>query len=50
MLEKNKIADTEVRFADLGGDTDRDKALLAGVVDAAIVRRNISRRAAGIKR
>jgi NitT/TauT family transport system substrate-binding protein len=37
VLEKNKIADTEVKFANLGGDTDRYKALLAGVVDAAIV-------------
>src|ERR1700687_265135 len=38
ILEKYKIAQSDVRFANLGGDLDRYKALLAGVADAAVVR------------
>ena len=37
ILEKYKIAPTDVRFANLGGDLDRYKAVLAGVADAGIV-------------
>ncbi len=37
ILEKYKIAPSEVRFANLGGDLDRYKAVLAGVADAGIV-------------
>ena len=37
ILEKYKIAPSEVRFANLGGDLDRFKAVLAGVADAGIV-------------
>ena len=37
MLEKYKIPATEVRFANLGGDLDRFKAVVAGVADAGIV-------------
>jgi NitT/TauT family transport system substrate-binding protein len=37
ILEKYKIAQSDVRFANLGGDLDRYKALLAGVADAAVV-------------
>jgi NitT/TauT family transport system substrate-binding protein len=37
VLEKNGIPANEVKFASLGSDTDRYKALTVGVVDAAIV-------------
>jgi ABC-type nitrate/sulfonate/bicarbonate transport system substrate-binding protein len=37
ILEKYKIPQTDVRFANLGGDLDRYKAVLAGVADAGIV-------------
>jgi NitT/TauT family transport system substrate-binding protein len=37
ILEQHKIAASEVRFANLGGDLDRFKAVLAGVADAGIV-------------
>jgi NitT/TauT family transport system substrate-binding protein len=37
ILEKYKIPQSDVRFANLGGDLDRYKALLAGVADAGIV-------------
>jgi len=37
LLEKNGIAPAEVRFTTVGGDIDRYKALIAGVVDAAVV-------------
>lgn len=37
MLEKNNIPASDVHFASLGGDLERYKALVAGVVDAAIV-------------
>jgi NitT/TauT family transport system substrate-binding protein len=37
VLEKQGIAATEVKFANMGSDTDRYKALTVGVVDAAIV-------------
>ncbi len=37
ILEKYKIPQSEVRFANLGGDLDRYKAVLAGVADAGIV-------------
>jgi NitT/TauT family transport system substrate-binding protein len=37
LLEKNGIPPTEVKFANMGSDTDRYKALTVGVVDAAIV-------------
>jgi len=37
ILEQHKIAASEVRFANLGGDLDRFKALTAGVADAGIV-------------
>jgi NitT/TauT family transport system substrate-binding protein len=37
ILEKNKVPASEVRFANLGGDLDRYKAVLAGVADAGIV-------------
>ena len=37
VLEKQGIAATDVKFANMGSDTDRYKALTAGVVDAAIV-------------
>ncbi len=37
ILEKYKIAPSEVRFANLGGDLDRYKAVLAGIADAGIV-------------
>ena len=37
MLEKYKIPPSEVRVANLGGDLDRYKAVLAGVADAGIV-------------
>ena len=37
MLEKYKIPPSEVRFANLGGDLDRYKAVVAGVADAGVV-------------
>jgi NitT/TauT family transport system substrate-binding protein len=37
ILEQHKIAASEVRFANLGGDLDRFKAVLVGVADAGIV-------------
>ncbi len=37
ILEKYKIPASAVRFANLGGDLDRYKAVLAGVADAGIV-------------
>src|SRR5205085_4811847 len=37
VLEKQGIPVTEVKFANMGSDTDRYKALTVGVVDAAIV-------------
>jgi NitT/TauT family transport system substrate-binding protein len=37
ILEKYKIPPSEVRFANLGGDLDRYKAVLAGIADAGIV-------------
>ncbi|HEY1310037.1 MAG TPA: ABC transporter substrate-binding protein, partial [Pseudolabrys sp.] len=37
ILEKYRIPQSEVRFANLGGDLDRYKAVLAGVADAGIV-------------
>ena len=37
ILEKYQIAPSEVRFASLGGDLERYKAMLAGITDAAIV-------------
>jgi NitT/TauT family transport system substrate-binding protein len=37
LLAQNHISPNDVHFANLGGDTDRFKALVAGVVDAAVV-------------
>ena len=37
ILNKHGVAPSEVRFANLGGDLERYKAVLAGVADAAIV-------------
>lgn len=37
VLENDKIADTDVNFANLGSDLDRYKSLVAGVSDAAVV-------------
>jgi len=37
VLEKSGISASEVKFANMGSDTDRYKALTVGVVDAAIV-------------
>jgi NitT/TauT family transport system substrate-binding protein len=37
LLEKYKIPASDVRFANLGGDLDRYKAVVAGVADAGIV-------------
>jgi NitT/TauT family transport system substrate-binding protein len=37
ILEKYKVPASAVRFANLGGDLDRYKAVLAGVADAGIV-------------
>ena len=37
ILEQHKIAASEVRFANLGGDLDRFKAVIAGVAEAGIV-------------
>ena len=37
LLEKYKISPSEVRFANLGGDLDRYKAVVAGIADAGVV-------------
>src|SRR5262249_6220136 len=37
ILDQHGISPSEVRFANLGGDLDRFKALVAGVADAGIV-------------
>ena len=37
LLEKYKIAPSEVRFANLGGDLERYKALVVGIADAGVV-------------
>jgi NitT/TauT family transport system substrate-binding protein len=37
ILEQHKISPSDVRFANLGGDLDRYKAVTAGVADAGIV-------------
>jgi NitT/TauT family transport system substrate-binding protein len=37
ILEKYKVAQADVRLANLGGDLDRFKAVVAGVADAGIV-------------
>jgi NitT/TauT family transport system substrate-binding protein len=37
ILEQHKVAASDVRFANLGGDLDRFKAVVAGVADAGIV-------------
>ncbi len=37
VLEKQGVAANEVKFANMGSDTDRYKALTVGVVDAAVV-------------
>ncbi len=37
ILEKYQIAPSDIRFANLGGDLDRFKAVLAGIADAGIV-------------
>jgi len=37
ILDQHKISATDVRFANLGGDLDRFKAVVAGVADAGIV-------------
>ena len=37
ILEKYQIAPSDVRFANLGGDLDRYKAVVAGVADAGVV-------------
>ncbi len=37
LLAQHGIAPADVRFANMGGDADRYKALLAGVVDATVV-------------
>ncbi len=37
ILEKNNIAPSDVRFANLGGDLERYKAVVAGVADAGVV-------------
>ena len=37
MLEQNKVPESEVKVASLGGDLDRFKAVTAGVADAGIV-------------
>ena len=37
ILDQHKIAQSDVRFANLGGDLDRFKAVVAGVADAGIV-------------
>jgi NitT/TauT family transport system substrate-binding protein len=37
LLAQHNIPPSEVRFANMGGDVDRYKALLAGIVDATVV-------------
>ncbi len=37
LLAQHDISTAEVRFANMGGDVDRYKALMAGVVDATVV-------------
>lgn len=37
ILDQHKISVSEIRFANLGGDLDRFKAVVAGVADAGIV-------------
>lgn len=37
LLEKYKIPQSDVRFANLGGDLERYKAIVAGVADAGVV-------------
>src|SRR5262245_53344722 len=37
ILEQNKILASEVRFANLGGDLDRFKAVIAGVAEGGVV-------------
>jgi NitT/TauT family transport system substrate-binding protein len=37
ILDQHKISASEIRFANLGGDLDRFKAVVAGVADAGIV-------------
>jgi NitT/TauT family transport system substrate-binding protein len=37
ILDQHKIAASEIRFANLGGDLDRFKAVVAGVADAGVV-------------
>jgi len=37
ILEKYRIAPSDIRFANLGGDLDRFKAVVSGVADAGIV-------------
>ena len=37
VLDKHGVAASEVKFANMGSDTDRYKALTVGVVDAAVV-------------
>jgi len=37
VLEQNGIADTDVKFAVMGSDTDRYRALSAGIADAAVI-------------
>ena len=37
LLEKYKIPQSDVRFANLGGDLERYKAIVAGVADASVV-------------
>jgi NitT/TauT family transport system substrate-binding protein len=37
ILEKNKITQSDVRFANLGGDLERYKAIVAGIADAGVV-------------
>ena len=37
LLEKYKIPQSDVRFANLGGDLDRYKAVVAGIADAGVV-------------
>jgi len=37
ILEQHKISPSDVRFANLGGDLDRYKAVTAGVADAGVV-------------
>jgi NitT/TauT family transport system substrate-binding protein len=37
VLEKYRVSPSEVKFASIGGDLDRYKALAAGIVDAAVI-------------